>query len=91
LWSHYQRSRDLIAVGAYVAGSDPDTDLAIALLPQISRFLRQDIGERCDIETSRQALARLVASAGGTGAQAGPHAGAHAGAHAATAAKGAHA
>src|SRR5690606_12718290 len=46
LWSHYQRSRDLIAVGAYVPGSDPETDLSIALLPQISRFLKQDVSER---------------------------------------------
>ncbi|MFO1301963.1 MAG: flagellar protein export ATPase FliI [Burkholderiaceae bacterium] len=77
LWSHYQRSRDLIAVGAYVPGSDPETDLAIALLPQVSRFLKQDVAERCDLEASRQALARLAAS-GGTGSA---HHGAHAAAH----------
>ncbi len=65
LWSHYQRSRDLIAVGAYVAGSDPETDLAIALFPQILRFLQQDLNDRCDIDAARQALARLVIGAGG--------------------------
>jgi flagellum-specific ATP synthase len=75
LWSHYQRSRDLIAVGAYVAGSDPETDLAIALMPQISRLLRQDIAERCDMAAAQQALARVVASASGAGAQAGAHVG----------------
>lgn len=80
LWSHYQRSRDLVAVGAYVAGSDPETDLAIAVLPQISRFLRQDVSERCDLEASRQALARLATSSG-AGSSAGHH-GAHGPAHA---------
>lgn len=33
LWSRYQQSRDLISVGAYVAGGDPETDLAIARSP----------------------------------------------------------
>ena len=77
LWSHYQRSRDLVAVGAYVAGSDPETDLAIALLPQISRFLRQDVAERCDLEASRQALARLAASSGAGSAHHAAHGAAH--------------
>ncbi len=60
LWSLYQRSRDLIAVGAYVPGSDPETDLAIALLPQITAFLQQDLHERCEIPAAKQALAHLV-------------------------------
>ncbi len=78
LWSHYQRSRDLIAVGAYVPGSDPETDLAIALLPQIARFLKQDVAERCDLDASRQALARLAASGNAGGSHHGPHGTAHA-------------
>ncbi len=63
LWSHYQRSRDLIAVGAYVPGSDPETDLAVALYPQMVKFLQQDLHERCDLAAAKQALARLVAAA----------------------------
>ncbi|MGC3555728.1 flagellum-specific ATP synthase FliI, partial [Pseudomonas aeruginosa] len=30
LWTRYQQSRDLISVRAYVAGADPETDLANA-------------------------------------------------------------
>ena len=41
LWSRLSQSRDLISVGAYVAGGDPETDLAIALQPKLVDFLRQ--------------------------------------------------
>ncbi len=43
LWSLYQQSRDLIQVGAYAAGSDPDLDQAIRLRPTLEAFLRQDM------------------------------------------------
>ena len=36
---------DLIAVGAYVAGNDPQLDDAIARYPRLEAFLQQDIGE----------------------------------------------
>lgn len=37
----YQRNRDLITVGAYRSGSDPELDRAIRLWPRIEAFLRQ--------------------------------------------------
>ncbi len=43
LWSLYQQSRDLIQVGAYVAGSDADLDEAIRLRPTLETYLRQDM------------------------------------------------
>jgi len=61
LWSRYRRSRDLIAVGAYVAGTDPETDLAIALMPQIGALLQQDMHEGAAFAPSREALAALIA------------------------------
>jgi len=60
LYSRYQRSRDLISVGAYVRGSDPDLDQAIALYPSLEQFLRQDINERVDVSQSRAQLAVLM-------------------------------
>ena len=45
LYSRYQRARDLLAVGAYVAGSDPLLDRAIALYPQLEDFLQQGVNE----------------------------------------------
>ncbi|PTD97371.1 flagellar protein export ATPase FliI [Pseudothauera lacus] len=46
LFSRYQRSRDLIAVGAYQAGSDPLLDTAVAVYPKLEAFLQQRIDER---------------------------------------------
>jgi flagellum-specific ATP synthase len=60
LWSRYRRSRDLISVGAYVHGSDPQTDTAIALMPRISALLQQDMHEGADFSGSRQALEALI-------------------------------
>jgi flagellum-specific ATP synthase len=61
LFSAYRRARDLIAVGAYVRGSDPVVDRAIALFPQLSAFLQQDLAERASEGDSRKRLRELVA------------------------------
>jgi flagellum-specific ATP synthase len=46
LFSRFERSRDLISVGAYAAGSDPVLDQAIQLHERIEHFLQQQITER---------------------------------------------
>ncbi len=62
LYSRYQRGRDLIAVGAYAAGSDPLLDRAIMMNPRLEQLLQQGIGEQADLASSRQALAELFAA-----------------------------
>ena len=37
----YQRSEDLINLGAYASGSNPQLDAAIRLRPQLLEFLKQ--------------------------------------------------
>jgi flagellum-specific ATP synthase len=59
LYSRYERSRDLISVGAYSAGSDPVLDEAIAKQGRIESFLQQDISERAGISESLGQLASL--------------------------------
>ncbi|MCW5671416.1 MAG: FliI/YscN family ATPase, partial [Hydrogenophaga sp.] len=60
LYSRYQKSRDLIQLGAYVAGSDPETDRAIVLYPALQRFLMQDMHEAATLpESLRQMQAAL--------------------------------
>jgi flagellum-specific ATP synthase len=61
LISKYQRNRDLINVGAYVAGNDPILDLAIEKYPAIEQFLQQGIGEKHGIEASLRELSALFA------------------------------
>jgi flagellum-specific ATP synthase len=46
LFSRYQRSRDLIAVGAYQPGSDPVLDQAVAIYPRLEGFLQKAMNER---------------------------------------------
>ena len=45
LYAHYQRNHDLVSVGAYVPGSDPLLDEAIARYPEMERFLKQGMFE----------------------------------------------
>jgi flagellum-specific ATP synthase len=59
LFSRYQRSRDLIAVGAYQAGSDPLLDEAVRAYPILEKFLQQRIDEQSDYESSLGALYQL--------------------------------
>ncbi|PXX46737.1 flagellar protein export ATPase FliI [Undibacterium pigrum] len=59
LYSRYERSRDLISVGAYSPGSDPLLDEAIRLHGRIIAFLQQDITEKCSIPESLGQLQAL--------------------------------
>ncbi len=56
----YKRSEDLIKIGAYVKGSNPDTDYAIAMVDRVNRFLRQNIGEHIPFEQCIQNMKGLL-------------------------------
>jgi flagellum-specific ATP synthase len=62
-YSRYQKSRDLIQLGAYAAGSDPETDKAIQLFPGMQRFLMQDMKEQAPFGASVNQLATAVGEA----------------------------
>jgi len=55
----YEQSRDLISVGAYVAGSDPRIDAAIAAYPALRRFIQQGLDAHFSTEESLSALNAL--------------------------------
>jgi flagellum-specific ATP synthase len=57
--SSYQRNRDLVSVGAYVAGSDPLLDKAIRAYPQMEAYLHQAIHESCRYEEAVSGLTTL--------------------------------
>jgi flagellum-specific ATP synthase len=52
--------RELVEIGAYVPGTNPDADTARALWPAIGAFLTQDLDSRCTAEQAWSALADLV-------------------------------
>ncbi len=64
LYARYQRNRDLISVGAYQSGTDPLLDQAIALMPHMEAFLRQDWHQSENYTDSLAALGNVVAAAG---------------------------
>ncbi len=61
IYSRYQKSRDLVQVGAYMSGSDPQLDEAIRLQPAMAGFLQQNMFEAAPMEESLQAMAAVLA------------------------------
>jgi type III secretion protein N (ATPase) len=56
----HEAKRDLLTLGAYEKGSDRELDDAIAKMPKIETFLRQEPTERSPIASTIENLARLV-------------------------------
>ena len=64
LLAAHRDARDLIEIGAYVAGSNPTVDRAVQLEPQINAFLRQTVEDRTDAATTTQRMVSLVRGSG---------------------------
>ena len=52
----YEKARDLVNIGAYVSGSDPEIDAALAVLPAITAFLQQDQNDFTSFEEMQNLL-----------------------------------
>jgi len=61
LWSLYQQNQDLIQVGAYEIGSNPELDQAIKLRTSMEKFLQQDMHTSQDAHTTRHEVQALMA------------------------------
>lgn len=59
----YENMAELIRLGAYRAGSDPQVDEAIRHHPALEGFLAQRKDERADLAGGYQALADALAGA----------------------------
>jgi FliI/YscN family ATPase len=59
--SAYRQAEDLIQLGAYVSGTNPQLDASIRVRPQLNDFLRQDSTAKSDI---KETLTRLQDLAG---------------------------
>ncbi|GMW06307.1 MAG: flagellar protein export ATPase FliI [Gammaproteobacteria bacterium] len=66
--AYYQRHRDLITVGAYRSGSDPQLDRAVRLWPRIEAFMAQAMNEPVSMESAVAELEALVNSDAGLAA-----------------------
>lgn len=61
MFSRYQKSRDLIAVGAYVRGGDPDLDKAIEAYPDVEAYLQQPLEIRAGAGEALSTLMTIAA------------------------------
>jgi flagellum-specific ATP synthase len=60
LLAAYTASEDLIRIGAYQKGSDPLLDRALAILPELNRFLEQGANEAITLEDTINRLLSLA-------------------------------
>jgi flagellum-specific ATP synthase len=60
LWSLYQQNEDLITVGAYEVGSDPELDRAIAKREELARFLQQAMDTQTTLAEAEGALDTMM-------------------------------
>lgn len=82
----YREAEELIQIGAYAKGSNPDVDAAIAVRPAIQAFLQQEQRERADYPRTLRSLVELSVAASNVSANASRQRGAAGAAQAAAAA-----
>jgi flagellum-specific ATP synthase len=56
----YERSRDMVAMGAYMPGSDPELDLALKNWTAVLRFLQQDADQVVNFDDVLKQLMALM-------------------------------
>ena len=62
VYSRFQKNRDLVRIGAYVAGSDPVLDEAIQLHQPMEQFLQQDMVVSAGLLESFSSMASALVS-----------------------------
>ncbi len=60
LMAAHREVRELVEIGAYVPGTNPDADAARARWPRINEFLRQDMDDQTSAQDAWAALRRLL-------------------------------
>ena len=60
LWTLYQQNKDLIQIGAYEPGSNPEIDEAIQKRSALESFMSQHSDERVTVEETGKILARIM-------------------------------
>ncbi|WP_329742671.1 flagellar protein export ATPase FliI [Dyella sp. A6] len=61
VYASYQQQRDLIAVGAYQKGADPQIDQAIAMWPKVRAYLQQEVDEPVNLAEAVEGLQGIAA------------------------------
>jgi len=56
----YKKAEDLINIGAYVKGSNPEIDRALSLIGELKNFLKQPVEEKYPLEDSVNLLREII-------------------------------
>jgi flagellum-specific ATP synthase len=56
----YRQAEDLINIGAYVRGSNPKVDQAVAVMDRITQFLKQGIDEKATLADTLASMHAIV-------------------------------
>jgi FliI/YscN family ATPase len=59
IWAMYEEIEDLVNIGAYVAGTNSDYDLAVQARPKISQFLQQEPNAPTTFAQAKKQLGEL--------------------------------
>lgn len=60
LMSVYNSNQDLISIGAYKSGTNPELDYAIAKMDQINDFLQQSVGEKISYQDTVRLMQEIL-------------------------------
>jgi flagellum-specific ATP synthase len=63
----YREAEDLINIGAYRPGANPEVDRACSLISGMRRYLEQDSRESSDFDSARRELLAIFKAEGGNG------------------------
>lgn len=55
----FEKVRDLVNIGAYVKGSDPEVDTALLVMPELTSYLQQDRTDVSSFEDTLQSLTEI--------------------------------
>jgi flagellar protein export ATPase FliI len=55
----YEKVRDLVNIGAYVKGSDPEVDTALMVMPALNHFLQQESSDVSNFDITLKHLAEI--------------------------------
>ena len=60
IMSLYQENADLISIGAYKSGTNPELDDAIQKMPAINEFLQQPVSEKVDFDDTVDIMTQII-------------------------------
>ncbi len=58
--STFKRVEDMVNIGAYTQGSNPEIDHALQMIGPINQYLQQNVDEQCSLESSFEELSHFL-------------------------------